>query len=73
MTKKDYEAIAQRFRFERETCQHWPKDMTRHEMVDHLAYALSDVLDGLHGTVFPTADNARFSRGRFLTACQRID
>ena len=61
MTKKDYEAIAQRLRFERETCQHWPKDMTRQEMVDHFAYALSDVLEG---------DNSRFDRGRFLTACQ---
>jgi hypothetical protein len=61
MTRKDYEAIARRLRFERETCQHWPKDMTRQEMVDHLAYALSDVLRD---------DNPRFNRYLFLTACK---
>jgi hypothetical protein len=67
MTSEDYEAIAQRLRFERETCQHWPKDMTRHEMLDHLAYALSDVLADCTYRAVISDDHARFDRDRFLT------
>lgn len=57
MSRKDYEAIAEQFRTEREVGGEAPT-------LDRLAYRIADVL---------AQDNERFNRARFLAACGVAD
>jgi hypothetical protein len=59
MTRKDYEAIAKIVRSERTLCDPYTRQESR-DIIDHLTYALSDVL---------ADDNPKFHREQFLAAC----
>jgi hypothetical protein len=57
MTKKDYEAIAQRLNFERLNCKRWRKGMGPQAVIDRIIDSLCDVL---------AAENPKFDRVQFL-------